>query len=112
MLEKDIEKILVGGVHKLGGKAFKWVSPGNGGVPDRIVILPEMPPIFVELKTETGQLSVLQNAQIRRLRDMGQNVKVLYGEMQVRDFLEDCELRLTLKTFWKGRQPSEEEERG
>ena len=28
------------GIRKLGGRAFKWVSPGNDGVPDRIVVLP------------------------------------------------------------------------
>ena len=47
MLEKDIEKILVNEVKKLGGRAYKWVSPGNDGVPDRIVILPGMRPAFV-----------------------------------------------------------------
>lgn len=109
MLEKDIEKLLVDGVKKLGGRAYKWVSPGNGGVPDRIVILPGMRPVFVELKTEKGQLSALQKVQINRLREMRQDVKVLYGETQVRDFLEDCEMRLTLKTFWGERQTHEEE---
>lgn len=96
MLEKDIEKILVTEVRKLGGRAYKWVSPGNDGVPDRIVILPGLQPIFVELKTETGRLSAIQKIQIDRLRKMKQNVKILYGESQVRDFLEDCELGVTL----------------
>ena len=60
MLEKEIEKILVQGVKALGGKAYKWVSPGNNGVPDRIVILPRKVPVFVELKTEFGSLTALQ----------------------------------------------------
>lgn len=34
MLERDIEKVLVREVRKLGGRAYKWVSPGNDGVPD------------------------------------------------------------------------------
>ena len=92
MLEKDIEKILVNEVKKLGGRAYKWVSPGNDGVPDRIVILPGLQPIFVELKTETGRLSAIQNVQIDRLRKMKQNVKILYGESQVRDFLRIANL--------------------
>ena len=50
MREKDIEKILVAEVRKLGGRAYKWVSPGNDGVPDRIVIFPGKTPVFVELK--------------------------------------------------------------
>lgn len=38
--------MLVDGIRKLGGRAFKWVSPGNDGVPDRIVVLPGLPAIL------------------------------------------------------------------
>lgn len=79
MRESDIEKILVSEVKKLGGRAYKWVSPGNDGVPDRIVILPDRPPMFVELKSEAGRLSALQQAQIKRLKDLGQAVYVVKG---------------------------------
>lgn len=91
MREKDIEKILVSEVRKLGGRAYKWVSPGNDGVPDRIVFLPGRPPVFVELKTETGKLSALQEVQITRLRELGQDVRVLKGIQEVRDFLAESE---------------------
>lgn len=91
MREKEIEKRLVSGVKSLGGKAYKWVSPGNNGVPDRIVILPGKNPVFVELKTESGRLTALQQVQISRLRDLGQDVRVLYGWEQVKEFLEECQ---------------------
>lgn len=91
MREKDIEKILVNEVRKQGGRAYKWVSPGNDGVPDRIVFLPGRPPVFVELKTETGKLSALQEVQITRLRELGQDVRVLKGIQEVRDFLAESE---------------------
>lgn len=102
MLEKDIEKIMVSGVKKLGGRAYKWVSPGNDGVPDRIVILPGMRPVFVELKTEKGQLSALQKVQINRLQDLKQDVRVLKGLTEVRTFLEDCKHRLALQAELEG----------
>ena len=89
MRERDTEKHLVDGVKKLGGRAYKWTSPGNDGVPDRIVILPGRPPIFVELKTDRGRLTALQNVQIGRLRDLGQDVRVLYGMDGVSRFLEE-----------------------
>ena len=60
MKERDIEVLLRDGVKQLGGKAYKWVSPGNAGVPDRIVILPGGKVIFVELKQENGRLTRLQ----------------------------------------------------
>ena len=105
MLEKDIERKLVSEVKKLGGRAYKWVSPGNDGVPDRIVILPGMHPVFVELKTESGKLSALQRVQIRRLLDMGQDVRVLKGIREVEQFLEDCDTGLKLRQFEKEVMP-------
>ena len=91
MLEWEIEKKLVDGVRKLGGRAYKFVSPGNDGVPDRIVVLPGISPVFVELKTETGRLSSLQNVQIKKLKDLGQDVRVLYGLEDVKRFLEEIQ---------------------
>lgn len=79
MKERELEKILVDEVRKLGGRAYKWVSPGNDGVPDRIVIMPGRTPIFVELKSETGRPSALQKAQQDRLMNLGQDVRVVQG---------------------------------
>lgn len=89
MREKDIEKILVNGVKDVGGRAYKWVSPGNNGVPDRIVILPEGRIVFVELKTESGTLSSLQQVQIKRLRELGQTVEIVKGVRGVIQFFEE-----------------------
>lgn len=87
--ERDIERILVDEVRKLGGRAYKWVSPGNDGVPDRIVVLPGRPPVFVELKSETGDLTRLQKVQIGRLQDLGQDVRVLWGISGLSQFFQD-----------------------
>ena len=87
MRERDIEKILVDGVKKIGGKAFKFVSPGNDGVPDRIVIMPGGRVYFVELKTEVGRLSGRQKIQMRLLSRLGCEVWALWGSCDVRTFL-------------------------
>ena len=79
MREKDIEKMLVDEVRNAGGRAYKFVSPGNDGVPDRIVIMPGGRLMFVELKTDTGRLSKLQTVQIDRLKRLGVPVTVVYG---------------------------------
>lgn len=89
MLEREVEKKLVDGVRRMGGRAYKFVSPGNDGVPDRIVVLPDTAPMFVELKTESGKLSSLQKVQITRLEKLGQNVRVLCGAKDVENFLEE-----------------------
>lgn len=88
MLEKEVEAKLVSGVKKMGGIAYKFVSPGNAGVPDRIVILPDGRVIFVELKTASGRLSALQQRQIARIAKAGGQVRVVYGKSGVDDFLK------------------------
>lgn len=86
--ERDIEKILVDGLKNLGCISYKWVSPGQSGVPDRIVVLPGGAVVFVELKAENGRLTSSQKIQIRNLRSLDATVLVLKGEEQVRWFLE------------------------
>ncbi|WP_418482679.1 VRR-NUC domain-containing protein [Frisingicoccus sp.] len=99
MLEREIEKVLVSEVKELGGQAYKWVSPGNDGVPDRIVLFPDMPPIFVELKTNRGKLSPLQKLQIKRLRNLGQDVYVVYGIDGLSQFFQDHGFEETSKAL-------------
>lgn len=51
--------------------------------------------MFVELKTITGRLTSLQRVQLKRLKDMGQVVRVLYGEHEVKLFLEECKEKVS-----------------
>ena len=87
MLEKEVERKLIKGVHLIGGRAYKFVSPGNDGVPDRIVVLPGGRIIFVELKTETGKLASRQKIQMKSLTRLGCEVWTLWGEEDVKKFL-------------------------
>ena len=88
MKERDIEVLLREGVKQLGGKAYKWVSPGNAGVPDRIVILPGGKVIFVELKQENGRLTRLQKVQQETLHRMGAVTVTLRGAEDVKTYLD------------------------
>lgn len=87
--ERDAEQKLVKGMKVLGGVALKFVSPGNAGVPDRIVIRPDGYVEFVEMKTIKGVVSAIQERQIYRLRSLGCRVRVLYGSKDVADFLDE-----------------------
>lgn len=91
MTEKDIEEYLRLGVKRLGGTAFKFTSPGNAGVPDRLVVMPGNRIYFVELKRHGGKTSLLQNRQISRLKDMGCNVLVIDSKEGVDKFLYDIQ---------------------
>ncbi len=92
MKERELEKILVEEVRIARGRAYKWVSPGNDGVPDRIVILPGEAPVFVELKTDRGKLSPLQQVQINKLKSMEQIVVVSYGVRGLIEFFNSVGL--------------------
>ena len=91
MLEKEVEKFLVRQVKKLGGISFKFISPGNAGVPDRIVILPNGKVLFVELKTDKGKLTKLQEVQIKKISDLGADVRVLRGIEGVKEFINEIQ---------------------
>ena len=71
MLEKDIERHYGENIKKEGGEFLKWVSPGNAGVPDRIVLLPGGKIRFIEFKKPGGRLSALQKYWGTRLQELG-----------------------------------------
>jgi hypothetical protein len=77
MLEKTIEQRLRDKAKSAGGRAFKWVSPGFAGVPDRIVILPGGRIIFVELKAPGKKPTILQERVMGILKGLGADVRVV-----------------------------------
>lgn len=97
MRERDIEKILVREVKNLGGRAYKFTSPGNNGVPDRIVCFPDGRLAFVELKAKGGRPTKQQLVQMRRLRDLGQTVYLSVGIPGVARFFREMGYPRTAK---------------
>lgn len=86
MLERQIEMATTQAAKQGGGKAFKWVSPGNPGVPDRIVLLPVAPEHraivarylrFVECKAPGKKPTALQAKVHDQLRVLGYDVRVI-----------------------------------
>ena len=61
MREAEIEKHFVWSVERMGGKTWKFTSPGRRGVADRIACFPNGDTWFVELKTLGGRFSTLQD---------------------------------------------------
>jgi hypothetical protein len=82
MKESTIEGYLRDGVKRVGGRAYKFISPGNNGVPDRLVCLPGGRVAFVETKAPGRKSTELQKVQQRRLRELGFPV---YAEVDSKD---------------------------
>jgi Uma2 family endonuclease len=96
MRERDVERLLVRAAEARGGLAWKFVSPGHTGVPDRLVLLP-VPEThrdivaryvwFVEVKSPTGRLTELQRRTIEQLRGLGYRAEWVNGPLAVKGVL-------------------------
>ena len=89
MKESEIENLLVWHVEKLGGKAYKFTSPSNRGVSDRVVCMPDGSTYFIELKRpKGGHLSPLQQIFMGEMRMLNQKYACLWTEEQVNEWAE------------------------
>jgi hypothetical protein len=83
MIESEIERYFNWAVERLGGRTFKFVSPNQRGVSDRIACLPDGSTWFIELKTKGGRLSDLQRIFAREMERLNQNYACLWTKEQV-----------------------------
>lgn len=65
MTEPELERMFKREVEKVDGLCYKFVSPGNAGVPDRAVIFPTGLVFFCELKRPGERLRPLQRKVCR-----------------------------------------------
>ena len=86
--EKDIERYFTRKVKEHGGLAWKFVSPGHAGVPDRIVLLPNGKCCFAEIKAQGGKTRKLQISVVKRLEKQGFDVWIIDSHEKVREFIE------------------------
>jgi len=70
-------------VEKLGGKAYKFSSPSNRAVPDRICCFPRGQIVFVECKAPGKKPTPLQFKVLRFLNSLGHNVAVIDSKEKV-----------------------------
>ena len=88
MSEKEIENYLVKKIKNKKGVAYKFTSPGNSGVPDRLCLLPNGKIFFVELKSPGKKPRALQVNQITKITKLGQRVYVVDSKEKVDEVLE------------------------
>ena len=89
MQEKSIEQRLVQSVKKMGGQCWKFVSPGNVGVPDRILLFQGGKVAFVEVKAKGKKPRPNQLAVHRLLIGLGFKVFVLDDVNQIEVILNE-----------------------
>lgn len=87
-LESAVERRLVSYVESVGGVAYKFSSPANRGVPDRLCLMPCGEIFFVEVKRPGEQLRALQRHVHKRLEALGARVRVWDGSTPVEEVFE------------------------
>jgi hypothetical protein len=88
MKEKIVENHFIWAVERIGGKTYKFTSPGRKGVADRIACLPDGSTWFVELKTKGGRLSVLQKMFMSDMTLLNQKYACLWTTEQIDEFIK------------------------
>ena len=92
MLESDIEKHLCKRVKsELHGWALKFVSPGQNGVPDRIVLVPYGRIYFVETKAPGKKLRRLQEYVCGLIKQLGFKVLRIDTKAKVDAFISEVQ---------------------
>lgn len=87
--ENEIEQHFVWAVEVAGGKTYKFTSPGNRGVADRVACLPDGSTWFVELKTRGGRLSELQKLFAQDMSRLRQRYVALWTQEQIDKWLTE-----------------------
>lgn len=89
--EKVLERKLCKRVKELGGNAYKFVSPNQRGVPDRLCILPHGVTVFVELKTTGKKPTKMQELCMAELRELGQTCVVIDSAEKIDSLMADIQ---------------------
>lgn len=97
MRESEIERYLLKRCGWLNILCYKWISPGHIGVPDRILLADKNIVRFVELKSDIGHISPMQQREHVRLKMKGHDVYVLRSLSEVDVFLD--QLRKEVKAL-------------
>lgn len=99
MRESEIENYLVWTVETLGGKAYKFKSPNQRGVSDRIVCMPNGETWFIELKRpKGGRLAPLQALFRDQVQSLQQQYALLINQQEIDKWLNDYRTRCSTQS--------------
>lgn len=87
--ERDVESYLVSSCNRNNLPCLKFSSVYKTGMPDRIILLPDQRCVWVETKTDTGELSEIQKLQHHKLRQAGHIVYVPWTKKDVDRLMHD-----------------------
>ena len=100
MRESEVENYFVWTVETLGGKAYKFKSPNQRGVADRVVCMPNGETWFVELKRpKGGRLAPLQAIFRDQVQSLQQQYALLTNKQEIDTWLSAYHTRCSTKSL-------------
>ena len=88
MRESQVEQYFKKKAEQHGWLCYKFTSPSNAGVPDRLIIK-DGHTIYVELKAPNQTPRKLQQAVFRKMREHGATIVVLDSKPAVDTFFQE-----------------------
>lgn len=77
MTEQQIQKKIIDRYTANGWYVIKLIKTNKNGIPDLLCLKENEKPLFIEVKTEKGVLSKLQEYRIKELTEKSFDVKIL-----------------------------------
>lgn len=93
MLEKEIEKKVNTHARETGWLQYKWVSPGQRGIPDRLYFMRGCC-LCIEFKSLGNKATALQDKEMRKLRKAGIPCYVIDNVTEGKDVLDTMKEKL------------------
>lgn len=98
--EGKVEQYLRKAVDECGGICVK--NTDHRGALDRLVLLPNVPPVFVECKSQDGTLTRLQVYEMTRLQDLRFRTRVVRSKADVDTLMDDIMALARGEDVWWG----------
>jgi Holliday junction resolvase len=80
MTEGQIQSKRIKQLESEGFYVIKLMKTNKNGIPDLIALKPDQPAMFIEVKTNKGRLSKLQEYRLQELSSLGFKTEVYNGQ--------------------------------
>jgi Holliday junction resolvase len=80
MTEGQIQSKRIKQLESEGFYVIKLMKTNKNGIPDLIALNPDQPAMFIEVKTNKGRLSKLQEYRLQELSSLGFKTEVYNGQ--------------------------------
>ena len=89
--EKEIEKYLRRKAKELNLICLKYSNPLESGYPDRLICLPNMRVIWVELKSKGKKPSKIQQLRFTSLKSLGHQVFIIDNKQDIDKLIQSIQ---------------------